>query len=65
MKLSNEESGDGKQNGGCPDVGVESDWGRAQGIIWRDGCVLCLDRDTGYMGKSICQNLLIGTFYCR
>lgn len=33
MKLQNEKSGDRKQNSGCSDVGVESEWDRAQGVF--------------------------------
>lgn len=38
--------------------GLGVDWEGAQGTSCGDGHILDLDRDVGYMGECICQNLL-------
>ena len=40
-------------------MGVEIDWEEAQGSIWDNGNVLCLDCGDGHIDVSICQHLSI------
>lgn len=40
-------------------MGVEIDWEEAQGSIWDNGNVLCLDCGDGHIDVYVCQHLSI------